>query len=79
MSLKIMGPLLWFFSMLIAAVWQYEYGNEKVILKCGWFKQILKKKIAFTISVHSHVHPSSKQESMQTKQFLNVRRAQTFS
>ena len=42
--------------------------NGKVILKCIWFKQILKKKIAFTISVHSHVHPSSKQEYMQTPQ-----------
>ena len=59
--------------MLIAVVWVYV--NEKVIFKCSWFKQILKK-IAFTISINSHVHPSSKQKYMQTNQFLSIRSSQ---
>ena len=52
--------------------------NEKAILKCSWFKEILKK-IAFTIFNHSHVHPSSKQEYVQTNQFLSIRSSQRFN
>ena len=69
-----MGLLLWFYSMLIAVV----YVNEKVNFKCSWFKQILKK-IAFTISINSHVHPSSKQKYMQANQFLSIRSSQRFN
>ena len=38
-------------------------------------KADFEKKNDFTIFVYSHVHPSSKQEPMQTKQFLIIRRA----
>ena len=53
--LKIMGLLLWFYSMLVAAVWVCEWKSNFELKKKLW-----KKKTALTISVHSHVHPSSK-------------------